>query len=106
MDGLEVDECAMMNVFDVPLLLTLIACFASGFVLGCTYFRALRATADLIVGGGSMLLGLSLTLGRVACLGAGLYLAVLSGALALLAALAGVLCAKALLLRQTEKVRT
>ena len=40
--------------------------------------------------------------GRLAVLGAGLYLAVLAGGLALLVALGGVLCAKALLLRQPQ----
>ena len=75
-------------------------CFAGGLILGFAYFRALRWTADLILGGGRPLLGLALTFGRVAFLGAGFYVAVLSGGLALLAALAGMLCAKALMLRQ------
>ena len=96
----------MMDMFSFPLPLVLIVCFLGGLLLGYAYFRALRATTELIVGGGSVLLGLGLTLGRLAFLSAGLYLAVLGGALALLAALAGVLCAKALLLRQTERGRT
>ncbi len=100
------DERAMMDMFSFPLPLVLIVCFLGGLLLGYAYFRALRATTELIVGGGSVLLGLGLTLGRLAFLSAGLYLAVLGGALALLAALAGVLCAKALLLRQTERGRT
>lgn len=95
----------MIDLSLVPLPFILTVCFLGGVVLGYAYFRALRATADLIVGGGSVLLGLGLTLGRIAALGAGLYLAVLGGALALLAALAGVLCAKVLLIRQTDRGR-
>jgi hypothetical protein len=40
-------------------------------------------------------------MGRLGSLCAGFYLAVLAGGLALLAALAGILCAKALMLRRT-----
>jgi hypothetical protein len=96
------DERAMIGLNTTPLFLVLPICFAGGHILGFAYFRALRWTADLIVGGGRPLLGLALTLGRVAFLGAGFYVAVLSGGLALLAALAGLLCAKALMLRQTR----
>ncbi|WP_028914036.1 ATP synthase subunit I [Pseudorhodobacter ferrugineus] len=99
------DEWTMIDFSVLPLALILIACFMGGLMLGYAYFRALRATADLIVGGGSVLLGLGLTLGRVGFLGLGLYVAVLGGALALLAALAGVLCAKALILWQTDRGR-
>jgi hypothetical protein len=79
------------------------ACFLGGLLLGYGYFRALRATTDLILHGGSMMFGLGLTVGRLGVIGLGLYLAVLGGALALLAALAGVLCAKALILRLTDR---
>ncbi len=96
----------MIDLHAIPLFLTLPVSFAGGLVLGLVYFRALRGTADLIVGGGPPLLGLVLTLGRLAVLGAGLYVAVLVGGLALLAALAGVLCAKGLMLRQTRSGST
>ena len=91
----------MIDPFALPLTLT--ACFLGGGVLGYAYFSALRATADLIVRGGSVLLALGLTLGRVGFLGLGLFVAVLGGALALLAALAGVLSAKALIIRQADR---
>ncbi|PIP97289.1 MAG: hypothetical protein COW75_07055 [Rhodobacterales bacterium CG18_big_fil_WC_8_21_14_2_50_71_9] len=81
-------------------LLALPLCFLGGLLLGLVHFSALRATAALIVGGGSALLGLVLTLGRVALLGAGLCAAAQGGALALLAAAAGVLVARALMLRR------
>lgn len=92
----------MIDLSLVPLFLVLTLCFLGGLAVGYAYFRALRATADLIVGGGSVLLGLGLTLGRFAGLGLGLYLAVQGGALALLAALAGILSAKALMLRRVN----
>lgn len=97
------DERAMIDVSALPLSLTLPACFLGGLALGFAYFLALRKTADLIVTGGHPLLGVALTLGRLAFLAAGFYLAVLAGGLALLAALAGVLVAKALLLAQMRR---
>ena len=92
----------MIDLSALPLPVTLALCFLGGLLLGYAYFRALRKTTDLIVGGGSALLGLALTFGRLVLLGAGFYLAVLAGGFALLAALGGVLCAKALLLRQPK----
>ena len=71
-----------------------------GIAMGTGYFYALRKTADLIVGGGSTLRAMGLTLGRLALMGTGLYVAALNGALPLLAALLGVLIAKAICLRQ------
>jgi hypothetical protein len=72
--------------------------------LGFAYFRILRITAEMLVMGGRPLLALALTFGRFVCLGAGFYVAVLAGGLALLAAFAGVLCAKSLMLRRTRGV--
>ena len=94
----------MMELSTLPLPVTLVACFLGGLLLGYAYFRALRKTTDLIIGGGSALLGLALTFGRMAMLAVGFYLAVLLGGIALLAALGGVLCAKGLLLRQPQQV--
>jgi F1F0 ATPase subunit 2 len=88
-----------MTADTVPLTLILPASFIGGLVLGYAYFLALRETARLIVAQGHPLIGLALTLGRLGLITAGLYLAVQAGALALLAALAGVLCAKAFMLR-------
>ena len=93
----------MTDLSSLPLLLTLPVCFAGGTVLGYAYFRALRETANLIVSHGHPLLGLALTFGRLGLLMAGFYLAVLGGGLALLAALAGVLCAKALMVRNARR---
>ena len=93
----------MMDLATLPLPVRLVVCFLGGLLLGYAYFRALRKTTDLIIGGGSALFGLALTFGRMAMLAAGFYLAVLMGGIALLAALGGVLCAKALLLRQPQR---
>ncbi len=97
------DERAMTLLSDLPPLLTTPVCFLGGLALGHIYFRALRETTDLIVSQGRPVLALALTLGRLALLWAGLYLAVSAGGLALLAALAGILCAKALLLRRIRR---
>ncbi len=74
-------------------------------LLGLAYFRALRWTTDLIVNGGSPVLALALSLGRLIMIAAGFYLAVLFGGLALLAALAGVLAVKTLMLRRNKADR-
>jgi len=100
------DELTMIDLASGTVFVTLPVCFLGGIVLGYAYFRAMRATADLIVSRGHPLLGLALTLGRLALLGTGFYLAVLWGGVALLAALAGVLVAKALILRQTRRAGT
>lgn len=83
--------------------LTLVVCFSAGLLLGFAYFTALRMTADLIVGQGRPLLALGLTLGRLGAMVAALYLAVLFGGLALLAALGGVLSAKAVLVGKARR---
>ncbi|PIL20121.1 hypothetical protein P775_10660 [Puniceibacterium antarcticum] len=89
-----------MDLSTLPPQLTLPACFIGGILLGYGYFRALRLTANLIVSQGHPLLGLALTIGRLAFLCAGFYVAVQAGGFALLTALGGVICAKALMLRQ------
>jgi F1F0 ATPase subunit 2 len=81
-----------------PLLILPIS-FLGGLLLGYAYFAALRATANLLTAQGHPLLGIGLAIGRLSLITAGLYLAVLQGALPLLAACAGILCAKALMLR-------
>ncbi len=88
-----------MTLDTLPLAIILPACFVGGLGLGYAYFLALRETARLIVAQGHPLIGLALTLGRLSLLCAGFYVAVLAGGAALLAALAGVLCAKVILLR-------
>ncbi len=97
------DERAMIDLSILPLSVVLPVCFLGGLVLGYGYFLALRETARLIVSQGHPLLGLALTLGRLALLCAGFYLAVLEGGLALLAALVGVLAARTLMLRRTRR---
>jgi hypothetical protein len=90
------DECQMNNV---SLFAMLAACALAGLALGFVYFRTLRISADLIVNGGSALLAIGLGVVRLGLLVAGFYLVVQFGAAALIAALAGVLAAKAMLLR-------
>ncbi|RKE94276.1 ATP synthase subunit I [Sulfitobacter guttiformis] len=97
------DERAMIDLASLPLFITLTACFLSGWLIGYAYFRALRETTRLIVNEGKPLLALALTLGRISLLIAGFYIAVLVGALALLATLGGLLCAKTLMLHRTQR---
>jgi hypothetical protein len=100
------DEYAMTDLSALPLPVILPVCFLGGLGLGYVYFRALRETTKLIANRGSPVLGLALTLGRLALLCTGFYLAVLAGGAALLAALAGVLSAKTLMLRRAGRADT
>jgi hypothetical protein len=94
----------MIDLHSIPLAITLPLSFFSGLILGHIYFRALRETASLIVSNGNIVFGLLMTLGRMTLLGVCFfYLAKLGGGLAILAALAGVLCAKHWLLRQERE---
>lgn len=93
----------MIDLSTTPLYISLPICFLAGLFIGYGYFRALRATADLIVQEGKPLLGLALTLGRLSLLATGFFIAVLAGGMALLATLGGVLCAKALILHQMRR---
>ena len=90
----------MTNFASLPLLVLLTACFVVGFFIGYVYFRALRETAELVVNGGDTRLAVALTFGRISLLVAVFFIAVRLGGHALLATLAGVLCAKWILLRQ------
>ena len=93
----------MIDLSGLPLFILLPGCFLAGLFIGYGYFRALRATADMIVHGGRPLMGLALTLGRLSLLTTGFFIAVLIGGLALLATFAGVLCAKALMLYKVRR---
>jgi hypothetical protein len=103
MDRMEMDERTMTDLLTLPLPVTLMICFLGGLFIGYGYFFALRETANLIVSRGRPLLAVALTLGRLAALVTGFYIAVLAGALALLAAFGGVMCAKALIIRRTGR---
>lgn len=103
---MEMDERAMIDLHAAPSVLLVPLCLAAGFLLGLAYFRALRTTAEMLVTGDRPLLALVLTLARFVCLGAGFYAAVLAGGPALLAALAGVLGARRVVLRGLREVRT
>lgn len=96
------DERQMSYANLLPLSAPLVVFLAllCGIGIGVAYFYALRVTADVIVAGGSPLRALGLTFGRLALMATGLYVAALNGALPLLAALSGVLIAKAISLRQ------
>lgn len=97
------DERAMIDLASLPLHITLPGFFLGGLFIGYGYFRALLATANMIVREGQPLLALALTLGRLSLLATGFFIAVLAGGFALLATLAGVLCAKALMLARMRK---
>jgi hypothetical protein len=94
------DEHAMSAFTSLPWPLTATLFFAAGFLLGLGYFRSLRRTTDMLLGAGSMLLVLALTLGRIAAIAAGFYLAAIAGTPALLAAFAGAMLGRAMVLRQ------
>jgi hypothetical protein len=100
------DERAMTDFSTLPLIVLLPVCFLGGLFVGYGYFRALRETARLLVNGGEPLRAIALTLGRISLLATGFFVAVLAGGLALLAALAGVLCAKWILLRRMQEIQT
>ncbi len=93
----------MMDLAALPPSLLLPFCFFGGLFIGFGYFRALKATTDLILRDGKPLMAMALTLARIAMLAAALYIAVLAGGLALLSAFAGVLCAKALMLNRVRR---
>lgn len=100
------DERAMIDLTTLPLFVLLPVCFLGGLLVGYGYFRALRETAKIIVNGGEPLRAIALTLGRVSLLATGFFMAVLLGGLALLAAFAGVLCAKWIMLRKMGDIQT
>ena len=99
-------ERRMTYLSSLPLVFLLPICFLGGLFIGWGYFRALRETANLIVGGDKPLRAIVLTLARISLLATGFFIAVLAGGLALLAALAGVLCAKWIMLRGMRDVPT
>jgi hypothetical protein len=100
------DERTMTYHSTLPLNVLLSICFLGGLFIGYCYFRALRETANLIVGGGKPLRAIVLTLARISLLATGFFIAVLAGAFPLLAALAGVLCAKWIMLRRIQEIQT
>ncbi|RXV66405.1 hypothetical protein C6W92_04360 [Roseovarius sp. A46] len=100
------DERAMTDLTTLPLFVLLPVCFLGGLFVGYGYFRALRETAKIIVNGGEPLRAIALTVGRVSLLATGFFMAVLLGGLALLAAFAGVLCAKWIMLRRMGDIQT
>ena len=97
------DECTMIDLSTIPLFVLLPVCFLGGLFIGYGYFSALRETAHLIVNGGEPLKAIALTLGRISLLATGFFVAVLLGGLALLAAFAGVLCAKWIMLHRVRE---
>ena len=100
------DERTMTDPSTLPLIVLLPVCFLGGLFIGYGYFRALRETANLIVEGGKPLRAMVLTLARISLLATGFFIAVLSGGFALLAAFAGVLCAKWIMLRSIGDIQT
>jgi len=93
----------MIDLSTIPLFVLLPVCFLGGLFIGYGYFRALRETANLIVNGGEPLKAIALTLGRISLLATAFFIAVLLGGLALLAAFAGVLCAKWIMLHRVRE---
>ena len=100
------DERTMTDPSTLPPIVLLPICFLCGLFIGYGYFRALRETANLIVKGGNPLRAIVLTLARISLLATGFFIAVLAGGLALLAAFAGVLCAKWIMLRRIGDIQT
>ena len=96
------DEHAMTMLATLPWHIAVPLFFAGGFLLGFGYFSALRRTTALLLRQGSMLLVLALTLARMAAIAAGFFLAALVGWQALLAAFAGAMLGRALILRKRQ----
>lgn len=96
----------MTYLATLPAFILLQICFLGGLLIGYGYFRALRETAHLLVKGGAPLRAIALTVGRISVLTMAFYIAVLLGGVALLATFAGVLCAKWIMLREIQRVRT
>jgi len=71
----------------------------SGFLVGMLHFTLLRWNATLFLRRGATLATVALTLARLAATGGALFLAVLHGALPLLAAAFGVVLARPLMRR-------
>ncbi len=100
------DECTMIELSTLPHQFSVPTGFLIGLLLGYGYFCALRQTTILIVTKGHPLMALALTFSRLAMLVVVLYVTALIGALALVAALAGVLCAKAWMLHRIRSEST
>ena len=100
------DAQTMIELSALPLPVILIISFLSGMAYGYLHFRALKQTTDLIVSKGNLLLSLVLTFGRLAFVAAVFYAAVLIGGYPLLAALAGFVCARHMLIWQIRKSNT
>ena len=92
----------MIDMFSLNSVAIAAASFIAGIGLGHVYFIALQQTTDLILGKGSLMLVLGLTLGRLALLAGAFYVAVQFGSIALLSALAGVLLAKTRILKAAK----
>lgn len=79
-----------------------LAALAAGVAVGFIHFRTLRRTADAFVGGRAAR-ALALQLVRLALIGGFLFAAARAGALPLLAAAAGVLAGRALVMARRRK---
>ncbi|MGP8232091.1 MAG: ATP synthase subunit I [Methylovirgula sp.] len=83
------------------LVIEAVAAFVAGAGAGIAHFGLLRKNVDLFLSGGSAMRAVVLQIGRLAVTGLTLYVAVrFGGVLVLLAALAGFLSARQLMLRQ------
>ena len=105
---LEVDEDRMNFLpFDVlspwGVLLSLLAHFAAGIVLGLFYFRTLWWNVRRLAAGGRTIAAVALMIGRLALLGILLTLASLEGALPLLMMALGVLIARQVVIRRVRE---
>jgi hypothetical protein len=97
MDGMEMDEYAMIISYTSSLFFILPLMFGGGFLLGIFYFYAVKVTANLIVSGGNPFLALFMILGRIALVCIVFILALkIAGGFSLLAVLAGLMVARAL----------
>jgi hypothetical protein len=86
-------------IASLPLPVLAAALAAAGFVVGLAYFAALRRTTAALAGSGGWRTPAALTVGRVAAALVFLFVAAKLGAVALLAAFAGFLAARAAALR-------
>ena len=87
----------------IGILLALVAAPA-GLAIGIFHFALLRRSVDLYTGSRDGLMAAALTLGRIVCTVLFFGLAVRPGAPTLLAALLGLLSARAVALRAAQRV--
>jgi F1F0 ATPase subunit 2 len=107
--GMEMDAERMTSLSfnSLPIwamLLSLVAHFAAGIMLGLLYFRSLWWNARRFTGGGRVATTIAVMIGRFVLLGGLLTLASLEGTLPLLVMALGILIARSVVMRRIREI--